>query len=401
MQIKKGPYGHYAIERIDGNTQLYHYAEEIINTRLIKEIFPITADTLNGMVELSFEFSGFLSINDYMTTDHGIKPSVKDLIRRRESVRAFLHSLSKLTDMLLFPCALCRNSDYIFTDDKGSCVRFCMYPLRYEPEELTLAVIGEDNAEELLEHPFFSSVLTADEIQQITFAVSSGNNKMLREICEGMDKDKWVGYYKHKDHVDLFRMPSQELVFSLLCSIISIFSFSTGLLPVCALFFMASVVFLIMMKFGNGSVNKLPVTPFLKERSGKRNDDRQLADGRREALFDYANAEVNESPASVGPLMIRGASPNSEDIKYGMYSDRIIIGSDRFLADLFIDKKGVASIHAEISRQNGNYYIRSLSEKNPTFLENRKLAVEHDYELKSGQRLLIGDAELTLTCGFG
>lgn len=402
MKIKKGPYGFYAIERTAGNPEIYDYAGEIIESSIKEEFLTVFIDAQPDITELSYDFSGLISIEDYMAGKSSGSHHRSSLAGRRGSIRAFLLSLSGYTDMLLFPCALCRDHRYIFTDPDGTSIKFCMYPWKYEPHDLSLAAISEEDAEQLLDHPFFTEVLTGEEIQQIVYAISSGNEKMLADLSETME-NTGSGVFSIKAQQDTgLLMPSRELLFGFLCSIVSSHASRISYLPVSLLFFIAAVIFLIMAITCSDD-NRMDISSVFTGKRHPSDEESLLSRGRREALFDYEEQTgKNGSPAYEEPLMIRGTSASGSDgIKYGMYSDRILIGSDRFLSDLFIDRKDIASIHAEISRQNGRYYVRPLSGSHPTYLENRRLAYEQDYELKSGQRLTLGDVELELTCGFG
>ena len=403
MHIRKGPYGHYAIERADITSGIYKYAEQMINSDFMKGLLSVYTDERSGTLEMAFDFSGMMSIDEFISlSDHKKHPG-RHLLKRRDSVRAFLTMLSDMTDVLLFPCSVCRDTAFIFTDPQGETIRFCSFPLQYEPADMSLSAIGEDGIEELLVHPFFAEVLTRDEIQQIIYCVSSGNNRMLREFCDSMENGNWKRTLRHKAGSSEISLPSSETVFGLMCASASLYASVLKLIPVSVLFFMAAVTFIYMSV--RGSRLTLPRSASDKGTQPGRirtQEEINLAKGRREALFDYERDDNGHVKASTGsPLILRGRSPDSNEIKYAMYSERIIIGSDRFLSDLFIDTEDVAAIHAEISKQDGTYYVRPLSASRHTYLENRRLEVEHDYELKSGQKLTLGETELELKVGFG
>ena len=64
MQIKKGPYGYYAIEKFDSPDKLCSYAEEVIaGNKSDFYLRPVT-DLIGTGAMCSFEFSGYMQITD-------------------------------------------------------------------------------------------------------------------------------------------------------------------------------------------------------------------------------------------------------------------------------------------------------------------------------------------------
>ena len=57
----------------------------------------------------------------------------------------------------------------------------------------------------------------------------------------------------------------------------------------------------------------------------------------------------------------------------------------------------VSRSHAQITFSEGHYFIESLTEYNPVFLNGRDITTSKKQELKNGDRLMLGSRQLTLT----
>ena len=64
MQIKKGPYGYYAIEKLDSPDILCTYAEEVIAGNKTDFYLQPVTELIGSGAMCCFEFSGYMPLTD-------------------------------------------------------------------------------------------------------------------------------------------------------------------------------------------------------------------------------------------------------------------------------------------------------------------------------------------------
>ena len=64
---------------------------------------------------------------------------------------------------------------------------------------------------------------------------------------------------------------------------------------------------------------------------------------------------------------------------------------------LLPDGKTVSRRHAQITFSEGRYFVESLSEQNPTFLNGKELPAHSKREIRNGDKLALGNNRLTMT----
>ena len=118
-------------------------------------------------------------------------------------------------------------------------------------------------------------------------------------------------------------------------------------------------------------------------------------DRRSRILFDEEEKEDTEELFSFASL---------EDIKdhsqFGLYAAETRIGSDRFLCDIVLEDADICPLQAKIIRRDMSYFLTDLSSGNSSYIENRKLKPETEYEIKSGQHIGFASREFLFTTGF-
>ena len=96
------------------------------------------------------------------------------------------------------------------------------------------------------------------------------------------------------------------------------------------------------------------------------------------------------NPMPSGKLMLL-----SEDLKansqYSVYLDETYIGSDCFLSDIVLDEPEVSPLHAVIRQKNGAFYLEPAKGSGKTYLEDSPIENGKSYEIKSGQKITIGN----------
>ena len=203
MQIKKGPYGYYAIEKLEDPDRLCTYAEEVIAGNKTDFYLQPVTEYMGSGVMCCFEFSGYIPLTDpefsvfspgKKMTSH--KKDNKNLSLRRRSVGDLFYAFAKLLDNLISPSCLVLDPNMIFTDPEGIAVKICCLPVKSHPEDLCISSLGASRLESLLNCDFFKNIITDDEKNALVFSVKENNEEMFLKIAgiiRGDDEDNPTG----------------------------------------------------------------------------------------------------------------------------------------------------------------------------------------------------------------
>ena len=418
MQIKKGPFGYFAVERFDSPECIFSYAGEVIAMNRSGCLLPCSID-LNGFSSSAyFDFSGLISIRQSGSAlMHGSRRSrklSKLLDDRRRSAGDFFCSVTDLLDNLISPSEIVLDPEYVFTDEDGQYVRFCLLPGKSDPEMIHLSSLGAERLETFLSEPFFDGILTNDEKQELVYSVKTDDetlfSKCARKIRNtGIDSLIQVPLPELEGSTAPKHLPDRrikagkkkpELLWSFACSIAAAAALRfSGLLP-SLLFILASGVFLVKY-FINSRTKKS------KDKTG----DNTISDVRRMILFsDEDESEMirasSDSPGketepvhTVTPLItgtLTAVSAKSGTTQsYSLLMDRTTIGSDVFLSDIVIDDPSVDPLHAIIYLSGRSFFISDCSRKGTTYIDDRKVAIGRRCEIKNGQKITIGNADFS------
>ena len=416
MQIKKGPFGYFAVERFDSPEFIFNYAGEVIAMNRSGCLLPCSID-LNGFSPSAyFDFSGLISIRQSGSVlMHGSRHSrklSKLLEDRRRSAGDFFCSVPDILDNLLSPSMLILNPEYVFTDETGAYVRFCLIPAKSGPDTIKLSSLGAERLEAFLSEPFFDGVLTNDEKQELVYSVKtddeslfikcsrqirySGIDSAVTETLTEIDSSNAPRHLPDRRIRETKKKP--ELWWSLAGSIAAAAALRfAGFLP-SLLFVIASGVFL--------------VKHFIDNRTKKSNEnsrDNSLSDVRRMILFsdDDESEMIRASADSPGketeplhpvtPLItgtLTALSPkNGTTSSYSLMMDRTAIGSDVFLSDIVIDEPSVDPLHAIVYLNGKTFYISDCSRKGTTYIDDKKVAIGRKCEIKNGQKITVGSTD--------
>ncbi len=63
---------------------------------------------------------------------------------------------------------------------------------------------------------------------------------------------------------------------------------------------------------------------------------------------------------------------------------RITVGRNRHQCDIVIREHSISRRHSELFCENGDVYIRNLSQKGGTFVNRKRLPVDHPHQLQTG-----------------
>ena len=192
MLIKKGPFGYFAVERFDSSECIFSYAGEVIDKNRSGCLLPCSIDTSGISSSAYFDFSGLISVRQSGSAVlHGsrrFKKLSKLLDERRRSAGDFFCLVPVLLDNLISPSAIVLDPEFVFTDEDGSYIRFCLLPCKSSPESICLSSLGAERLEVFLAEPFFDEVLTTDEKQELIYSVKTGDEALFLK-CARLIRD--------------------------------------------------------------------------------------------------------------------------------------------------------------------------------------------------------------------
>ena len=416
MQIKKGPYGYYAIEKLDSPDKICAYAEEVIAGNKSDFYLQPVTDLFGSGAMCSFEFSGYLQLTDpefsvfsprKKTASH--KKDNKNLSLRRRSVGDLFYAFAKLLDNLISPSCLVLDPNMIFTDPEGISVKMCCLPVKSHPEDLCISSLGAARLEELLNCDFFKSIITDDEKNALVYSVKENNEEMFLKIAgliRGDGEDDSMNIQSRKapaaeglpSALRNLSKSEKDLVIAALSSVLSVLSL-LGKMPLpCILFYLLSVIIFIStlmnQKKTKASIRKTESQEQSRQRSSilfsdnpmfSQSDDSSSESTSEDALNLY-------NPLTTGRLTLLSDNDNINS-NYTLYLDKTTIGSDCFLSDIVLDEPGIAPLHAVIKQVNGSFYLEPSKGSGKTYIEDSPVENGRSYEIKSGQKIAFGDIE--------
>ena len=265
MQIKKGPYGYYALEKFDDPEALCTYAEEVIAGNSSDFYLKPSTEYLGRGIMCSFEFSGYMQITDpeFSVFSPGRKNTpnkkeLKNLSLRRKSAGDLFYTFVKLLDNLVSPSCIVLDPDMIFTDPEGITIKLCCLPKMITPEELCLSSLDALKLEKLLNCDFFKNVISDDEKNALVYSVRENNEDMFLKIAgiiRGSDEDgtpfmKSHNAPKNKPYIELphsikeLSKTEKDLLIACLSAVLSIVLLLNKMALPCFLFFFLSAVIL-------------------------------------------------------------------------------------------------------------------------------------------------------------
>lgn len=428
MLIKKGPFGYFAVERFDSPECISGYACEVIALNRSGCLLPCSIDSNGFAPSAYFDFSGLISIRQIGSAllhgSHRNKKLSKLLEDRRRSAGDFFCSLTELLDNLVSPSEIVLDPEYVFTDENGDYLRFCLIPGKVSPDTLRLSSLDAERLELLLSEPFFDGVLTNDEKQELIFGVTNDDeqlfNRCARRIRDsGIDLEipeslPGIARSNAPRHLPDRRLKKTDrrtgikfeankytgLWWALAGSIASAAALKlSGILP-SLLFILVSGVFLARHliscrtktdKGENGDENLSDVRRMILFSDGDENG----AIRSRESISEKKNKPFDSvTPLSTGILTAVSAEGGAID-SYSIMMDRTTIGSDVFLSDIVIDDPSVDALHAVIYLDGRMFYISDCSRKGTTYIDDRKVANGRRCEIKNGQKITIGTKDFS------
>ena len=414
MQIKKGPYGYYALEKFDDPESLCTYAEEVIAGNSSDFYLKPSTEYLGKGIMCSFEFSGYMQITDpdFSVFSPGKKNTpnkkeLKNLSLRRKSAGDLFYSFVKLLDNLVSPSCIVLDPDMVFTDPEGITIKLCCLPKMITPEELCLSSLDALKLEKLLNCDFFKNVISDDEKNALVYSVRENNEDMFLKIAgiiRGSEEDstpfmKSNNASKNKPHsIKELSKTEKDLIIACLSAFFSFFLLLNKMALPCFLFlFLSSVILVVSIlnqKRHEEFIRKEESQEKSKQRSSILFSDNTVPEYNTEQSQTETNNETvrQYKPLTSGMLTIIS---NSEGVrsKYSVYLDETCIGSDCFLSDIVIDDPQIAPLHAVIKQKEGSFYLVPSKGTGRTYIEDSPIENGKPYEIKSGQKITFGNIE--------
>lgn len=432
MQIKKGPYGYYAIEKLDDPDKLCKYAEEIITGN--RSDFYLTPDTeqIGPGVMCCYEFSGFLQVTDREFSVFSSRKNAsgrkeeKKLSLRRRSVGALLTTFIDLLDNLISPSCIVLEPDMIFTDPEGIMIKLCCLPVKSSPDDLCLSSLNSARLESLLNCDFFKSVINEDERNTLVYSVRENNEELFLKTANAIQKSDGNEVSQKKDFDNLLsrsdkssgskRNPLSKSETDLLLSLLSAL-FSIALLMVkmpfpCFLFGFLSLLILVFTYMNQKKTKALSLKKATEAMSRQRSSilfsdtplpsepesgDKQTEGASGNTVFGEVKTVTKAvMPMSSGQLILITDSKGVNS-RYSILLDETNIGSDCFLSDIVIDDPQIAPLHAIIKQDKGAFYLCPAKGSGKTYIEDSPVENGKTYEIKSGQKITIGSIAFRFT----
>ena len=393
MNIRKGPFGYFAIEKIGSRDDVYDYASEMIDMNRCGIYLPCYINDGPGGITACFDFSGYIPVSEF--DSHKRKSTAafgrinrEHLRHRRKNMGKTLASFAEGINNLLSPAAVVLDRNYVFTDPAGDDIRICYCPVRQPASQLSLFSLGYERLEELLADPFFDGVISEDEKQTLVYSVRENDEEMYLDCCRTL-QEQGISEDEGEHGVSLLSFPVRDaltVLFPFAGATVSYFFI--GLLP-CILFALLGIGMLTKCLWAKYSEIKAENTEKISERS----------DERSRILFSETEQSNETGVPCAAQLILTGQVPGIRS-QYAIYMDKTTVGSDVFLSDIVLKHNSVASLHAVIYMSGNTFYISPCSTSGALFLEDRRLEENKRYEIRNGQKITVGELDFSFKLMF-
>ena len=413
MINRKGPFGCFATETVSEDVSVSEYAMAVIESNSSDCFLPCLINRYGAIREFSFDYSGLIPISEFDCTGKTDKrfPNIpshgRKLEQRRKAIGTFLIQIPMIMNKLLPPEGVVLSPLNIYTDKDGSIIRCCYRPLEYRKSTLRLSAVNINDMEHLISTDFISDVLTEDEKQSLLHAVSTGDEDMYCSCCMNIRSSagKYSKKGQDKGHSGLKDALSirQDLIIPVLTVICAVYSYVSVGRKAAFLFAGAGLILtaLVIIKDRKDQGSK---TVSLQDQ-GQLRRRILFSDERSGTFYDEgtdASRESGDDPYDIHYASLRSITEGTEDEpkQFSIYTDKVTIGSDRFLSDIVIEDGSVDSQHATITYDNGRYYLTDLSVSNTTYIDDKILYSGKQYEIKNDQKLTFGDQDYRFLISF-
>lgn len=380
MRIRKGPYGIFAIKRIKEIDLLDEYTCEIMETDTPEYLVPLYVNDMCTIVEFSYDISNLCPIKDLQAPN-----TYEEKTEYRNAIGRLFLSLIDRMDELFHIEQFELSEDMLFYDQEEQKLMLCYIPIKNMSKPNKLSQIKE-SVEVLFESALFENLLSTDEITTMLYAIEMNNEEMFAKTCEAIMTNT-----ENKNNTSRMNL-------LMLCTLLAFTTLAMEiilkLLP-CTILLAATTIFVLIsvLRKQNHSLAL----------SKKAKQSPETSSNRKDILFENnyipnANEEKCDAMSLFSIAYIeetKRSSNNSaeQQTKFCIYSDRSIIGRDRFTSDIHINDESLCLVQAQIDFEGNKYYLTDLSNNNSTYLENRPLIRGEKYEIMNNQLLRFGNYE--------
>lgn len=368
MEIRKGPYGHFAINKIEDIDSVHSYTREIVEENIPGHMLPLYIIPAVSRYEVSYDFSGLSPLSILIPENNG------QINRLRKALGDLFFSLADLPDYLLSPASVTFDERFIFSDENYEELKVCFNPVKVDPSSLNIHSLSRTALPDFLNSPSVSKALKPDEVDGILYAVEQNDSDLLKQESEKIKEP----VTEPKEESKLLNLNEFKAV--ILAGLLSLIFSLTGIWPGVWVSITAEIFFAVKTYkiIRNNDKTVIPVSS---------------DETKKQMLF----GKDENSNGGIDALILSSQDPlTGETEKKAIYTDRATIGSDRFLCDIFSADKEISPVHVEIRKTGRTYYVSDLSADNTTFLNNIRLEPGREYEIKSDQTLMIGKREYNI-----
>ena len=367
MDIRKGPYGQFAILKLDEGMVVSEYAVEMIRNDITGCALPVYLNDTSFGRELAFDCTGMIKLSD---TDSAV-----NIKRSRNAIAELFDAIADLSDKLLSPGNMIWDTDWLFLDKENNKLKLCINPAQTSEDKLKLSSLDDSATQSFLSHPFFGKVLTSQERDSLLYAIRDNDEELLRQAAENI----------RNYPVDIRSFPTGKIPKGMIATaavaLISLAFMSFGEIFLSFLFFIFSCFLLIPC--------------ILKTKHGRSGRDEESSYDKTRILFE---SEKNRT-GTITCLML-SYNDNGQQYTKAIYTTRATLGSDCFLSDITIDTPDISPLHLEIIRNKDGFGIIDRSDDNSSYLDNIRLEPEKPYEIRDGQTVICGRTEIRISLGL-
>ncbi|SMC31696.1 FHA domain-containing protein [Oscillospiraceae bacterium] len=367
MDIRKGPYGKFAAMKLEDDTLLHEYAAEIIRDGIPGCFLPVYVNEYRNGRELSFDISDLIPLTR--------ADLIKGTNQKRKAAADLFLSLTSSCNMLLDTSNIILSDKYAYWDPKEQRILLPYKPIVSKTPSVHTSGLKRQETESFLKSNFFSDILTLEEKDTLTFAMSEDNEDMIKNTCTRIRNTDI-----HKDKKSLSDT-CKTLILSIISALCALFSVIKGDIPIALAFFLFSATIPFIINFaGHGRT---------------RSEEEKEGSSLRRSIFFEDSGSGNDIDCLILTYYI-----DNERIRRAIYTDRATLGSDRFLSDIIIDDSSIEALHLEIIKSTDSYMVRDLSINDNVMLDGHRIEKDRPYEIRDGQRLLCGNIEFTISRGL-
>lgn len=367
MDIRKGPYGQFAILKLEEGTVVSEYAVEMIRKDITGCALPVYLNDTSFGRELAFDCTNMISLSDTDPTGN--------IKRSRNAIAELFVAIASLSDNLLPPGNIIWDAPWVFWDKQNNKIKLCLNPAKTSEDNLELSSLDDSATQSFLSQPFFSKVLTSQERDSLLYAIRDNDEELLRRTSDNIKSTSVDTRTSSR-----VKIP-KDMIASIAVALISLAFMSFGEILISFLFFAFACFLLISF--------------ILRSRQMQKTGSNEEREDKTRILFENERSRTG----TISCLMLSYNSKGN-DITKAIFTSRATLGSDCFLSDITIDDQDISPLHLEIIRNSEGFGIIDRSDDNTSYLDNIRLEPRKIYDIRDGQTIICGRTEIRISLGL-